>query len=337
MKLIRYVSMLVLIGSLVGCGHGYEGEFQVKAGSSNELLNAFAGMAGSQKIIIGSDYVESQGRREEFESIFVRGSGQEKLLVFKNKETEDTWEIVDKDTLIKGNGLMSIKLVRISTETPFNGLIETAKNIESDKSGGSNKATARKTTRDEDNKALSDELIDVNVVNSQTASSLSDVLDGITTAWFSFMERYRAFPGDYSEAIKNIPNVTSAGNGNGLIDSRGEKLGVWEHLSNSGYMNVTDKALRNPFGGVMTIYYNNDYDKHILVIGDGVPVGVLAELDQLTDDGMPRSGAIRQVISDGSLGVLLKSSPDCVKTIMGESTYNVTNTQAICNGVSMSF
>jgi len=83
MKLIKYASIVALLGTLVGCGHGYEGEYQSKTGSSNEFMNAFAGAAGSQKIVIGSDYIESQGQRTEFDDIFVRESGGESYLVFK--------------------------------------------------------------------------------------------------------------------------------------------------------------------------------------------------------------------------------------------------------------
>lgn len=113
MRLIKYASMIALICALVGCGHGYEGEYQSKAGSSNEFMNAFAGVAGSQKVVVGSDYIESQGQRKEFDDIFVREAGGEKFLVFKGKDFEEAWKIVDKDTLLQSNGFMNIKLVRI--------------------------------------------------------------------------------------------------------------------------------------------------------------------------------------------------------------------------------
>ncbi|QBY04383.1 hypothetical protein E2K93_08260 [Thalassotalea sp. HSM 43] len=113
MQFIKYASILALIGTLVGCGHGYEGEYQSKAVSSNEFLNAFAGIAGSESIVVGADYIESQGKRTEFDDIFVRESGSKSYLVFKGKESEDVWTIIDEDTLMQGNGLMSIQLVRV--------------------------------------------------------------------------------------------------------------------------------------------------------------------------------------------------------------------------------
>ena len=113
MKLFKYASMLALIGILIGCGHGYEGEYETKAGSSNEFMNAFAGNIGGQKVVIGSDYIESEGQRTEFDEIFVRESGGESYLVFKDKESEEAWKIIDKETLMQGNGLINVKLVRV--------------------------------------------------------------------------------------------------------------------------------------------------------------------------------------------------------------------------------
>lgn len=109
MKLIKYVSIVVLIGALIGCGHGYEGEYQ----ASNEIMNAFVGAEGGQKLVLGSNYIESQGQRTKFDKIFVRKSGGEKYLVFKDKESEEVWEIVNEDTLLQGYGFMSVNLVRI--------------------------------------------------------------------------------------------------------------------------------------------------------------------------------------------------------------------------------
>jgi len=112
-KLIKFASMLVLAGTLVGCGHGFEGEYQSKAGSSNELMNAFAGAVGTQKIVIGSDFIESNGQRAEFNEIFVRESAGTRYLVFKSNDAEEAWKIVDDNTLIQGTGLMNVTLKRI--------------------------------------------------------------------------------------------------------------------------------------------------------------------------------------------------------------------------------
>lgn len=76
-------------------------------------MNAFAGAVGTQKIVIGSNYIESQGQRTEFNDIFVRESGEESYLVFKNKQSEEEWKIINEDTLLQGNDLMNVILVRV--------------------------------------------------------------------------------------------------------------------------------------------------------------------------------------------------------------------------------
>lgn len=107
--------IVLLISLLTACGHGFEGEYQSEAGSSIELMDAFADIAGSQKFVIGTNYIDdSQGNRTEFEQIFVRESGSDRYLVFKASVIEeDVWKIIDDNTLMKGNDLMSLKLVRI--------------------------------------------------------------------------------------------------------------------------------------------------------------------------------------------------------------------------------
>src|SRR5688572_4707505 len=64
--------------------------------------------------------------------------------------------------------------------------------------------------------------------------------DGIKAAYFGFLDRYRALPGDYAQAQANIPNIAAAnpcgatpGNGNGTGQIQGdaapwEDILVWE-------------------------------------------------------------------------------------------------------------
>lgn len=113
MTWFKLASTLLLMVTLSGCGHGFEGEYESKASSSNELMDAFAKVAGSQTIVIGSNYIDSEGSRSEFEKIFVRESGSERYLVFESAADEDVWKIIDQDTLIKGSDLMNLKLVRL--------------------------------------------------------------------------------------------------------------------------------------------------------------------------------------------------------------------------------
>ena len=114
MKWLKSASILLLAMTLVACGHGFEGEYESEAGSSIELMDVFAEVAGSQKFVIGKNFIDSEGKRTEFEEIFVRESGSDRYLVFKTSvNEEDVWKIIDDNTLMKGNDLMSLKLVLI--------------------------------------------------------------------------------------------------------------------------------------------------------------------------------------------------------------------------------
>lgn len=115
MKMIKYGAMIVVIGSLIACGHGFEGDFQLVEESSNEGANALYKALGTPTTVtIGSDYVERDGAREELDDIFVREQGDERFLVFKKDgKGEDAWRIIDKDTLVIGNEMYRMKLVRI--------------------------------------------------------------------------------------------------------------------------------------------------------------------------------------------------------------------------------
>jgi len=109
---LRKFLPLAIAAILVGCGHGFEGEYTEQSGSSNEFINAFAKAAGGETIVIGSNYIESNGKRTNFEDIFVRESGGQAYLIFKDKDSEEAWKIADKDTLIQGTDLVSVTLKR---------------------------------------------------------------------------------------------------------------------------------------------------------------------------------------------------------------------------------
>lgn len=109
MKMLKHASIVAMIAALMGCGHGFEGEYQRT--TSTPLLDALGVQTGT--LVIGDDYIESEGKRTEFEEIFVRESGSEKYLVLKDKNAEEeAWKIVDEKTLIQKNGLINVTLKR---------------------------------------------------------------------------------------------------------------------------------------------------------------------------------------------------------------------------------
>ncbi len=156
------------------------------------------------------------------------------------------------------------------------------------------------------------------LINTARVRALNNTVDGITAAWFSFQDRYRAFPGDYTQGTVNLPGITDTagnGNGNGQVDTDLERNNVWVHLESAGYITggYNDETLTvvfddyacdvtqcpdNGFGSGMNLSHGAmrqsvGADAHELISGRGIPVEVLAELDRKVDDGQAGSGAMQ--------------------------------------------
>lgn len=160
------------------------------------------------------------------------------------------------------------------------------------------------------------------LINTARVRALNNTVDGITAAWFSFQDRYRAFPGDYTQASVNLPGNPTNGDGNGLVgdtggaDSPAERAMVWMHLQSAGYITggydapAATVPNANEYGCPVTVCPDNGFgagmnlnygamrqagggDAHELITGRGIPVEVIAELDRKVDDGAPDSGAMQ--------------------------------------------
>ena len=161
------------------------------------------------------------------------------------------------------------------------------------------------------------------LINTARVRALNNSVDGITAAWFSFQDRYRGFPGDYSQAAVNLPGGTTAAAataGDGLVNTDEERALVWQHLQQAGYITgsfdgtaantpPTQYACNlttcpdNGFGAGMLLSHGalnqtqaalaTPVRAHELVTGRGVPVEVLAELDRKVDDGDAGTGAMQ--------------------------------------------
>ncbi|TKB43183.1 hypothetical protein [Thalassotalea mangrovi] len=99
---------------LWGCGHGYEGEYQIKSASKNEFLDAFADAIQVPNIVIGEDYIEKEGKRTYYDEVTVRERGEEQYLVFRRGKEEQVWKIIDDNTLQQGKGLLGITLNKVT-------------------------------------------------------------------------------------------------------------------------------------------------------------------------------------------------------------------------------
>jgi len=203
------------------------------------------------------------------------------------------------------------------------------------------------------------------LINTARVRALNNSVDGITAAWFSFQDRYRAFPGDYlqARAIVNLPGVAVGGDGNGRVgitgaatDAPNERAQVWVHLEAAGYitggydgsilatgtLNADQYGCSvttcpdNGFGSGMMIMHGTEVQTagaaaaHELISGRGIPVDVLAELDRKVDDGAATTGLMQ--IGDG--GTNWAGSAAC---IAGATNYNLQSPSDDCAAIFRNF
>jgi prepilin-type N-terminal cleavage/methylation domain-containing protein len=146
--------------------------------------------------------------------------------------------------------------------------------------------------------------------------------DGVKAAYFGFMDRYRAMPGDYLNADTAIATGLINGDGDGQIEvangTNNESVLVWAHLSRSGFINgsytynatINDTSNpRNPYGGPVELMHDGIYGagttggtgaaapnalRPNLKTGTRIPAQIIAEIDRKVDDGLPDAGVFQR-------------------------------------------
>ncbi len=198
------------------------------------------------------------------------------------------------------------------------------------------------------------------LITSARVRNIADQNSGVQAAYYGFIDRYRQVPGDWGKdnAKQSIPGVENGGDSNGRVDGTGfiEGLALWEQLSKSGFIQGnyigTPKVLthddvnlapRNAFNGFLMLFNSSDYvdagsgtpsEKLNLVLGAGIPVNVIAELDRKIDDGLPQSGVVRQAVtSGGHFGTISQSKADCVDSSPTPDIWDIAKNEQDCNAV----
>ncbi|MCZ6666057.1 MAG: prepilin-type N-terminal cleavage/methylation domain-containing protein [Gammaproteobacteria bacterium] len=198
------------------------------------------------------------------------------------------------------------------------------------------------------------------LITSARVRNIADQNSGVQAAYYGFIDRYRQVPGDWgsTNAAQSIPGVTTGGNADGRLNTGSsdweEALALWEHLSKSGFIqgnylggttqpnqNDTNQAPRNAFNGFLMLYRSTDYydsgtpsDKLNLVLGAGIPVNVMAELDRKIDDGLPQTGVLRHAVtSSGTFSTISESTANCVDENASPPIWDIATNQQLCNVV----
>ncbi len=169
------------------------------------------------------------------------------------------------------------------------------------------------------------------LITSARVRNLISQQDGVKAAYFGFLDRFRALPGDYSQAVANIALVTTNGNGNGQIrsiaagDVADEFILVWEHLSRAGFINGSytyaagaespASAPTNPYARYIQVIQDAVYGagggavRHNIKTGNQISSEILAEIDRKVDDGNPVLGVFQFSTYPGGTGASAGIAP----------------------------
>ncbi len=202
------------------------------------------------------------------------------------------------------------------------------------------------------------------LITSARVRNLISQQDGVKAAFFGFQDRFRAFPGDYTGAVGNIANISTAacnagvGNGNGRIEAGDEARLAWEHLSKAGFITGTftcaaaDSATTtpaNPYGIYLEVVYDGIYGagttaapsapRHNVKTGAQIPVELISEMDRKIDDGTPNTGGFQFSRYQGNAAAAptdgAAAAPACTSATTATGAWNSINGSTNCGGASL--
>ncbi len=196
------------------------------------------------------------------------------------------------------------------------------------------------------------------LINSARVRNLADTATGIQAAYYGFIDRYRRVPGDWNAtgATQAIGvTINDGGNDNGQIDNGTgtvdwtEPNAMWVQMAAAGFIqgsygggtaaptNDNGLAPLNAFNNVMALGRTDDFAsapsaRLHLVIGRGIPVDVMRELDLKVDDGLPNSGDLRATVTSSALfGTIAEQDTTCVDTGQTPNIWDIRQDAQSCN------
>jgi len=202
------------------------------------------------------------------------------------------------------------------------------------------------------------------LIASARVRNLADQQSGIQAAYYGFVDRYRAVPGDMdATAAKDaigVSSITCGGNSDGhLVDPTdssawNELDGVWEQLSKAGFIKGSyeggdttpgcDEPDSNNNAAPVNVYSsplilafaqankfeNGSAQRLALFMGQNVPVDIARELDVKLDDGKPQSGILRNATSNSGTPLVYQSADNCIGS---SNQWNVSGNVQNCQPV----
>jgi prepilin-type N-terminal cleavage/methylation domain-containing protein len=197
------------------------------------------------------------------------------------------------------------------------------------------------------------------LITAARVRNLISQQDGVKAAYFGFLDRFRALPGDYSQATTNIAGVAAGANGNnnGRIETKAvgggidEHIAAWDHLSHAGFINGsytwTDGAESNasvptnPYARYLRLIYDANYAtnagalRHNLKTGNQIPSDLLSEIDRKIDDGNPVGGTFQFTTYDGGGAGGVAPVGGAVNQCYLGTSWSSTTVDTNCGGTSL--
>ncbi|MEQ8426449.1 MAG: prepilin-type N-terminal cleavage/methylation domain-containing protein [Gammaproteobacteria bacterium] len=207
------------------------------------------------------------------------------------------------------------------------------------------------------------------LINSARVRNLADQNSGTQAAYYGFIDRYRAVPGDMTAAnacnaigASNLPTTANCtgtpaigGNGNGSLDAEDypEAAALWAQLAGAGFIQgsftgiaandaayvASTVAPVNAFNGRVMLTRSDSYAvetgtpsaRLAFVFGNQIPVSILRELDVKIDDSQPATGVLRHTDVTGGTTVF-NTTAACV-TAGTPDIWNIDGAEQSCNAM----
>jgi prepilin-type N-terminal cleavage/methylation domain-containing protein len=204
------------------------------------------------------------------------------------------------------------------------------------------------------------------LINSARVRNMADMNAGIQGAYYGFIDRFRRVPGDWGAAAAEAAigvDITGGGNDNGRIDNDpadspyAEPNALWEQLSKAGFIQGaytgdpaapdtnSNQTPLNAFNNIVILgrtdeYVDRNADAQVrlnMVLGRGVPVDIVRELDVKLDDGVPDTGVLRLALeTSATFGAPAETEANCSMADPDDATaliYNIAADVQDCNSL----
>ena len=207
------------------------------------------------------------------------------------------------------------------------------------------------------------------LITAARVRNFADQAASIQAAYYGFIDRYRAVPGDMlaTQACTAISNTIATwgcpggvgGNGNGTIDSGAwaEASAAWSHIAAAGFLQgnysgvATNAAAyilpgpppvapTNPWNGRLLLASTANYmdvaanppRRLHLIMGRNVPVNIMRELDVKVDDSQPNSGILRSAAAGAAAFEAVSGSAAACVQGGPPAIWDINTAATDCNG-----